>query len=268
MTGSGQPGNGIPADIRTDVAHPARVYDYWLGGKDNFAADRAAAEQVLQVMPEILDTVRGNRQFMVRAVSFLRDAGIRQFLDIGSGLPSSPNVHEIAQAGDTGARVVYVDHDPVVFSHAGAMTAKNDGTDVVWADLRDTGEVLSGAGKLLDFTQPVGLLFVGCLHHIPDSADPAGTVARYLAALAPGSYLVISHATDEFSPEKMQANAEVADSSGTMLIPRSRDAILRMFNGRELVDPGLVLVSRWRPEGGEPDPNSARAWAYGGVAAL
>ena len=268
MVGSGQRGNGIPADIRTDVAHPARVYDYWLGGKDNFAADRAAAEQVLQVMPEILDTVRGNRQFMVRVVKFLRDAGIRQFLDIGSGLPSSPNVHEIAQAGNTGARVVYVDHDPVVFSHAGAMTAKNDDTDVVWADLRDTDEVLSGAGKLLDFTRPVGLLFVGCLHHIPDSADPAGIVARYLAALAPGSYLVISHATNEFSPEKMQANADVADNSGTMLIPRGRDAILHMFNGRELVDPGLVLVSRWRPEGGEPGPNADRAWAYGGVAAL
>ena len=137
-----------------------------------------------------------------------------------------------------------------------------------WADLRDTGEVLSGAGKLLDFTRPVGLLFVGCLHHIPDSGDPAGIVARYLAALAPGSYLVISHATNEFSPEKMQANADVADNSGTMLIPRSRDAILHMFNGRELVDPGLVLVSRWRPEGGEPGPNADRAWAYGGVAAL
>jgi SAM-dependent methyltransferase len=268
MTGSGRPGNGIPADIRTDVAHPARVYDYWLGGKDNFAADRAAAEQVLQVMPEILDTVRGNRRFMVRAVGFLRDAGIRQFLDIGSGLPSRPNVHEIAQAGNTGARVVYVDHDPVVFSHAGALTAKNDATGVVLADLRDTGEVLSGAGKLLDFTRPVGLLFVGCLHHIPDPSDPASIVARYLAALAPGSYLVISHATNEFSPEKMRANAEVADNSGTMLIPRSRDAILHMFNGRELVDPGLVLVSHWRPEGGDPGPNADRAWAYGGVAAL
>jgi hypothetical protein len=148
------------------------------------------------------------------------------------------------------------------------MTAKNDGTDVVWADLRDPDEVLSGAGKLLDLSWPVGLLFVGCLHHIPDSDDPAGIVARYLAALAPGSYLVISHATDEFSPEKMQANAEVADNSGTMLIPRSRDAILRMFNGRDLVDPGLVLVSRWRPTGGEPEPNADRAWAYGGVAAL
>ncbi|MDQ2813350.1 MAG: SAM-dependent methyltransferase [Actinomycetota bacterium] len=258
----------MSADIRTDVAHPARVYDYWLGGKDNFAADRAAAEQVMQAMPEILDTVRGNRQFMVRAVRFLRDAGIRQFLDIGSGLPSRPNVHEIAQAEDAGARVVYVDHDPVVYSHAGAMTAKSDGTSVVWADLRDTEKVMSGAAGLLDFTQPVGLLFVGCLHHIPDSDDPAGVVAQYLAALAPGSYLVISHATDEFSPEKMQANADVADSSGTMLIPRSKDAILRMFNGRELVDPGLVLVSRWRPDGDRPDPNADRAWVYGGVATL
>ena len=264
MTGSGGPGNGIAPE----GAHPARVYDYWLGGTNNFAADRAAAEQVLQVMPEIVDTVRGNRRFLVRAVAFLRNAGMRQFLDIGSGLPSSPNVHEVAQAGNTGARVVYVDHDPVVCSHAEAMTAGDDTTAVVLADLRDTAEVLSGAGKLLDFPRPVGLLFAGCLHHIPDSGDPAGTVARYLAALVPGSYLVISHATDEFSPQKMRANAQVADSSGTILIPRGKDAILRMFNGRELVDPGLVLVSRWRPEDGEPGPDAERAWAYGGVAAI
>ena len=264
MTGSGGPGNGIAPE----GAHPARVYDYWLGGTNNFAADRAAAEQVLQVMPEIVDTVRGNRRFLVRAVAFLRNAGMRQFLDIGSGLPSSPNVHEVARAGNTGTRVVYVDHDPVVCSHAEAMTAGDDTTAVVLADLRDTAEVLSGAGKLLDFTRPVGLLFDGCLHHIPDSGDPAGTVARYLAALAPGSYLVISHATDEFSPQKMRANAQVADSSGTILIPRGKDAILRMFNGRGLVDPGLVLVSRWRPEDGEPGPDAERAWAYGGVAAI
>jgi len=264
MTGSGRPENGIAPE----GAHPARVYDYWLGGTNNSAADRAAAEQVLRVMPEIVDTVRGNRRFLVRAVAFLRDAGMRQFLDIGSGLPSSPNVHEVAQVGSTGARVVYVDHDPVVCSHAEAMTAGDDATAVVLADLRDTAEVLSGAGELLDFTRPVGLLFAGCLHHIPDSDDPAGTVARYLAALVPGSYLVISHATDEFSPQKMRANAQVADSSGTILIPRGKDAILRMFNGRELVDPGLVLVSRWRPEDGEPGPDAERAWAYGGVAAI
>ena len=220
-------------DIGADFAHPARVYDYWLGGTDNFAADRAAAEQVMRFMPEILDTVRGNRRFLVRAVAFLRDAGIRQFIDIGSGLPSSPNVHEVAQAGETGVRVVYVDNDP-----------------------------------LLDLSQPAGLLFVGCLHHIADADDPAGLVARYLAALAPGSYLVISHVTDDRSAEKMRANSEVAQSSGAVLIPRGRDAVLRMFNGRELVEPGLVLVSYWRPEGGDPGPDADRAWAYGGVAAV
>jgi len=268
MTGSYQPGNGVPADIRSDIAHPARVYDYWLGGKDNFAADRAAAEQVMQYMPEILDTVRGNRRFLARTVGFLRDAGIRQFIDIGSGLPSSPNVHEVARAGDTAGRVVYVDNDPVVFLHAEALMAGNRETAVVRADMRDVDDVLAKAGELIDFTQPVGLLFVGCLHHIVDSDDPAGLVTRYLAALAPGSYLVISHATDEPSPEKMRANSEVAESSGAVLIPRGKDAILRMFNGRELVDPGLVLVSYWRPEGGDPGPNADRAWAYGGVAAV
>lgn len=236
--------------------------------QDNYAADRAAGDQVLAVMPEILDTVRGNRQFLARAVRFLRDAGIRQFLDIGSGLPSSPNVHEIAQEGQTGACVVYVDHDPVVCAHARALMAQNDRTAVVQADLRDVDEVLAGARELLDLTRPVGLLFVGCLHHIVDADDPAGVVARYLAALASGSYLVISHATDERSVEKMRANADVADNSGTVLIPRGKGAILRMFNGRDLADPGLVLVSYWRPDGGDPGPNADRAWVYGGVAVL
>jgi hypothetical protein len=164
--------------------------------------------------------------------------------------------------------VVYVDNDPVVSVHAEALMAQNHTTAVARADLREVDEVLSRAGELLDFTRPAGLLFVGCLHHIVDSDDPAGVVARYLAALAPGSYLVISHATDERSPEKMRANAEVAQSSGAVLIPRSKDAILRLFNGRELIDPGLVLVSYWRPDGGDPGPNADRAWAYGGVAAL
>jgi hypothetical protein len=164
--------------------------------------------------------------------------------------------------------VVYVDNDPVVSVHAEALMARNHTTAVVRSDLRDVDEVLSGARELLDFTRPAGLLFVGCLHHIVDSDDPAGVVARYLAALAPGSYLVISHATDERSPEKMRANSQVAQSSGAVLIPRGKDAILRMFNGRELVDPGLVLVSYWRPDGGEPGPNADRAWAYGGVAAV
>ena len=157
---------------------------------------------------------------------------------MGSGLPGSPNVHEVAQVGHTGARVVYVDNDPVVFLHAEALMAGKGATAVVRSDLGDVDEVLAKAAELVDFTQPTALLFVGCLHHIVDSDDPAGIVARYLTALAPGSYLVISHATDDPSPEKMRANSEVAESSGAILIPRSKDAILRMFNGRELVDPG------------------------------
>ena len=210
MTGSGQPGNGVPADIRTDIAHPARVYDYWLGGKDNFAADRAAAEQVVSVMPEILDTARGNRQFLVRTVRFLRDAGIRQFIDIGSGLPSSPNVHEIAQAGDTGARVVYVDNDPVVFVHAEALMAtdRHDRRCPGRPARRGRGLVQGRENARLRPAGRAAVRRVPASHRRPD--DPA-VAARYLAALSPGSYLVISHATDERSPEKMRANAEVAE---------------------------------------------------------
>jgi SAM-dependent methyltransferase len=203
----------------TTVPRGPRVYDYWLGGANNFPADRVVAEQVLQFMPEILDSVRGNRKFLGRAVAFMRDAGVRQFLDIGCGLPNSPNVHEIAQEGGTGARVVYVDHDPEVTSHAQELTAGNDLTAVVRADLRADREVLGGAARLLDFTLPVGLLFAGCLHHIPDSDDPAGVVARYLAALAPGSNLLVSQLTGEFAPDRMQVNANLADGADSMLEP-------------------------------------------------
>ena len=191
--------------IRTDIPHPARVYDYLLGGKDNFGVDREAAEMSLKISPEVLDSARANRKFLVRSVRFLRDNGIRQFLDVGTGLPTSPNTYEVAQSGHPDARVVYIDNDPVVFLHAESLMADNETTTVVRADLRDADEVLATAGKLLDFAKPVGLLFVACLHNIPDHDDPAGIVARYLTALAPGSYLVISHVTDEFAPERMHA---------------------------------------------------------------
>ena len=258
----------IPADIRTDIPHPARVYDYWLGGKDNFAADREMAEWVLTLTPETLDTVRANRQWMVRAIRFLCDAGIRQFLDIGAGLPTSPNTYEVAQSASSEARVVYVDDDPMVYMHAEALMAKNGTTRVVRGDMRDVGEVLAGARELLDFTKPVALMFVGCLHHLPDSDDPASVVARYLSALAPGSYLILSHATDEFAPERTHQTSDEAAQRGAIWIPRGKDAILRMFNGLELLDPGLVLVSYWRPEGGVPDANASRAWVYGGIARM
>ena len=265
MTESGQPaGNGNA--IRSDIAHPARVYDYWLGGKDNFAADREAAEWVLQVVPEMLDAAREGRRFLVRAVEFMCQHGIRQFLDIGAGIPTSPNVHEIAQQTFPDARVVYVDNDPVASMHAEALMPKDGTTSVVTADLRDVDAVLEKAGELLDFGQPIGLLFVASLHHVLDADDPAGIVARYLGALVPGSFLVLSHGTDEFAPERMRQNSEGAAERGAIFVPRGRAAIEAMFNGLPLVEPGLVLVSYWRPEGGEPAPNADRAWSYGAVA--
>jgi len=252
--------------IRTDTPHPARVYDYLLGGKDNFGVDREAAEMSLKISPEILDSARANRKFLVRSVRFLRDNGIRQFLDVGTGLPTSPNTYEVAQSGHPDARVVYIDNDPVVFLHAESLMADNETTTVVRADLRDVDEVLATAGQLLDFAKPVGLLFVACLHNIPDHDDPAGIVARYLTALAPGSYLVISHVTDEFAPERMHAITAEYAKRGTVFVGRSKEAIQRLFNRAELVDPGVVRISYWRPEDGHQDYNADRVWGYSGVA--
>jgi hypothetical protein len=252
--------------IRTDIPHPARVYDFILGGKDNFAADREMAEVGLKLMPEMRESSLGNRAFLVRAVRFMRDAGVRQFLDIGTGLPTSPNTCEVAQDGHPDSRVVYVDNDPIVVRHAGAWMADNENIAVVPADLRDVDEVLSQAARLLDFSQPVGLMFVAVLHNIADADDPAGIVARYVAALAPGSYVVISHSTDEFAQERVRAASRAATERGATWLPRSKDAIAGMFGGRELLDPGLVLVSHWRPEGGVTDPGADRAWTYCGVA--
>ena len=252
--------------VRTDSPYPARVYDYLLGGRDNFAADREMAELSLRVMPEVRDSARANRKFLARAVRFLRDDGIRQFLDIGTGLPTSPSTHEVAQSGCPGARVVCVDNDPIVVQRAGSLLAGNQATRVVRADLRDVDYVRTEASRLLDFTEPVGLLFVASLHNIPDPDDPASIVARYLTALAPGSYLVISHVTDEFDPERMHAVTAEYQRRGTTFIGRGQEAIRHMFNGRELVDPGLVLISYWRPDDSRPDYDPDRVWGYCGVA--
>ena len=262
---SGLPGSDqMPPTIRTDIPHPSRVYDYWLGGKDNFEADRQLSEHALREVPDLVYYARANRQFLARATRFLCEAGIRQFLDIGSGLPTSPNVHEIAQQADPEARVVYIDDDPMVSSHAAALLAKPAGVAAVRADMRYADEVLREAGKLIDFGAPIALMFVACLHHLEDQDDPAGIVARYLELAAPGSYLVLSHCTHERG-EEIAADAR---EQGVTFVPRGKDAIARMFNGRELVDPGLVLVSYWRPDAGGPDLNADRAMAYGGIAAI
>ena len=257
----------VAIGVRTDIPHPARVYDYILGGKDNFAADREMAEVGLKVMPEMRVSSRENRNFLVRVVRSLRDAGMRQFLDVGTGLPTSPNTHEVAQETNLDNRVVYVDNDPVVFRHAAARMTDNENVSVVPADLRDVNDVLAEAGKLLDFSKPVALMFVAVLHNIPDADDPAGIAARYLAALAPGSYLVISHSTDEFAPDRTHAASKAAAERGATWLPRGKDAIAAMFNGAGLIDPGLVLVSHWHPDG-EPGPDADQAWTYGGVALI
>jgi hypothetical protein len=255
----------IALGIRIDIPHPARVYDYMLGGKDHFAADREMAQVGLKHMPEMRVSSRENRAFLVRAVRFLHNAGIRQFLDIGTGLPTSPNTHEVAREGAPDARVAYVDNDPVVFRHAQARMADDKDTVVVPADLRDVDDVLARAGKLLDFSEPVGLLLVAVLHNIPDADDPAGIAARYMAALAPGSYVVISHSTDEFAPDRTRAASAAATERGATWLPRPKDEITRMFSGRDLIEPGLVLVSHWRPDA-EPGPDADQAWTYCGVA--
>ena len=252
-------------DLHTDIPHPARIYDYWLGGKDNFEIDRAGAHSALEIIPEFLDYAAENRKFLVRSVRYLAEAGVRQFLDIGTGFPTSPNVHEIAGID---ARVVYTDNDPMVYSHAAGLLAKAPGASAILADLRDPDAVLSAAAEHLDFDQPVGLMFVACLHHIRDHDDPAGIVARYLEAMAPGSYLVLSHFTSDLNPERSATSAANAEAWKMIFVPRTGEEILRLFNGRPLVDPGLVLVSRWRPDAGGLGHNTDRAWAYGGVAGL
>jgi SAM-dependent methyltransferase len=255
-----------PLEFRTDIAHPARVYDYWLGGKSNFAADRDAAEWALRQAPEMLDYARANRHFLARAVRFCARAGIRQFLDLGCGLPHSPNVHDMARAVIADARVVYVDNDPIAFTHCTALS-KDPLITGMCADLREAGTVLAQASKTLDLAAPVALLLVATLHHITDDDDPAGIVARYLAALAPGSHLALSHLTDELTPARLRECEAGSARRGVPLTARGKPAIEALFNGSQLVSPGLVLLPYWRPDSG-PCPNADRVRAYGGVGVL
>jgi S-adenosyl methyltransferase len=264
-----------PADspeIDTDSPHPARIYDYWIGGKNHFAADRETAEKVAAHIPAVRTMARENRMFLGRAVRFLvTEAGVRQFLDIGTGLPTTENVHEIAQRIAPASRVVYADNDPLVLAHARALlTSSPEGrTAYIHADFRDADALLSDSAvrDTLDFSQPVALILVALLHFIPDSDDPGGIIARLLGALPPGSYLVASHVTAEHDTERFAAVRGDYRVPGVTATHRDSGDFARLaFAGLDLVPPGVTLVSEWRPDDDGPRPLPAEVSCYGGVA--
>jgi hypothetical protein len=256
----------LPFDA--SVAHLARMYDYLLGGKDNYAADRAAVAAALEFFPDMAFTARANRAFLGRAVRYLAgQAGIRQFLDIGTGIPTAGNTHQVAQAIAPEARVVYVDYDPVVLAHARALLASSPegATEYIDADLRSTGTILAQASRLLDFTRPVAVTMLAILHSIPDADDPRAIVAAVMAAVPAGSYLAISHAGSELLDPRVQQGV-LSTWSGKVqqqLIYRSREQVALFFEGTELVEPGLVRVEEWRPDPGSPAGRSAGWCAVG-----
>ncbi|MFI7680694.1 SAM-dependent methyltransferase [Actinophytocola sp. NPDC049390] len=243
----------VPGIIDTSAPSGARTYDYLLGGSHNFEADRAMADQVERAVPGIRAAARLNRAFLARAVRFMIGEGIRQFLDIGSGIPTVGNVHEIAQQEHPDCRVVYVDKDPIAVAHSELMLTGNDRAGMVEADMREPEGILTHpvTRSLIDFDQPVGLLFLLVLHWIPDDADPATLVSRYRSALAPGSYLALTHMTDDIQGDKIHAVAGVVrESRGAgQVFPRTRTEISTLFGDFALVEPGLVPTGTWRPGG-------------------
>lgn len=238
--------------IDTAIANPARIYDYFLGGKDNFEADRQVGERLLEVYPPARDAIVQNRDFLTRAVRFLTcEAGIRRFLDVGAGLPTQDNVHQIAQKHAPEAQVVYVDNDPVVLTHARALLAGGEGVEVVEGDLRAPEQILNAAAvrRLLEPGEPVGLLMVGVLDFISDAEDPHRAVAAFVEAIPPRSYLVITHGVAEDGYDEILLRARrTFEQATTGFLQRPRAQIIRLLDGLEIVDPGLVEVTRWRPD--------------------
>jgi hypothetical protein len=251
----------------TSVAHIARVYDYWLGGKDNFAADREAAQQAVAAYPDMPSSVRANRAFLARAVRYVaREGGIRQFLDIGTGIPTANNTHEVAQAAAPESRVVYVDNDPVVLAHARALlTSSPEGaTHYIDSDLRDTGRILAEAAQTLDLSRPVGVMLIAVLHLISDEDDPGAIITRLLDAVPPGSYLILSHVASDIQQEQM---ADLRDRMNRLVYQqswyRSQSEVTRLFDQLDLVEPGVVPAPLWRPDSELEAARAAAMW--GGV---
>jgi hypothetical protein len=257
------------SEIDTTTPHPARMYDALLGGKDHYRADQEAVRQVLKAAPEARDSARANRAFLQRAVRFLvGEAGIRQIIDIGTGIPTAGNVHQVAAQTAPGTRVVYVDNDPIVHVHANALLAETGTTGIVLADLRQPAVILDHpkTRALIDFGQPVGLLLVAILHFITEAENPSRILAVLREALPPGSYLVLSHATGDFRPDAAQSAADVYDGATSRVTLRNKAQVEALFDGWELIAPGVVQVPLWRPEGRKPRPKElGKAWIYGGV---
>ncbi len=265
------PGQEASPGIDTTVPHSARIWNYWLGGKDNYAVDREAGDEFVKVFPDIVTIARATRAFLTRAVRHLADeVGVRQFLDVGTGLPTADNTHEVAQRVAPDARIVYVDNDPLVLTHARAMlTSTPEGrTAYVDVDMRDPEKILTAAARTMDFTQATALMFMGVLGHIPDSDEARSIVSRMLDALPSGSYLVLCDGTDVVQPKAgTEAQEQYNDSGAVPYMLRSPEEVARFFDGLEMVEPGFVSVSRWRPHrvdanGGLP----AEVDEFGGVA--
>jgi hypothetical protein len=261
---------GLPAgQIDTSRPHPARMYDYYLGGQDNYAVDREAAQEIIDTAPDVVVGARANRDFLRRAVRFLAESGVRQIVDIGTGIPTSPNTHEIAHAVSKDVRVAYVDNDPIVGAHAGAQLLGSGHTGFFLGDMRDPASILQHPtiGELIDFDRPVALLLVSVLHFVRDDEDPVGMIAAYRDALPAGSYLVISHGTADFHRDKVDAVADIYKKKGVTanFSARSHSEVLTFFDGFDLIEPGLVQVSLWRPDT-ELDPDEVvRTGVYGAI---
>ncbi|MFC4564193.1 SAM-dependent methyltransferase [Nocardiopsis mangrovi] len=241
-----------PRDIDTSVAHPARIWDYWLGGRDNFAADRETGDHILAAIPDMVANARADREFLGRAVRHLvAEEGVRQFLDIGTGIPAAGNTHDVAQSVAPDCRVVYVDNDPIVLAHARALMVGGDmgATSYIDADLRSPDDILGEAARTLDFERPIAIMLLGVLEFIPDTAQASAIIGRLLAAVPSGSFLAVSHSTDEVHGEAMREAARLWNEGGsTPLVLRDAAQLAGLFDGLDLVDPGISSCSLWRPD--------------------
>ena len=260
-----------PAHVDIETPSAARMYDYYLGGSHNFAADRELAEEYMRVLPDMPQIARAQRHVLHRAVRHLAAAGVDQFLDLGSGIPTAGNVHEVAAAANPDARVVYVDSDPVAFAHSASLLSGAARAAIIQADLRHPGAILDHPelAGLLDLSRPVAVLMIAVLHFVADEDDPARIVAEYRDATAPGSYLAITHATSDYQPQLARRAEAVYTRASHQIHYRSRQQIADMLTGYELLEPGLVDMIHWRPDpGGAPDPLGGDVTRYSGYAAV